>query len=446
MAIQNTDTSNTTLFPVKLGTTSGTFGVRINPQSGATAPSIVDKNGNTLAEWTNSGGGKWQPIDSNITVGVDNTPIGAFLNQNSETFTKNTTAIINKLPDDQKSGFASANSFNPYTTWSASQSKEPPSPSSGGVNSGDETTTTNNGTFQNKAGVSDINSFTVSSKDNLRKDYGNLSYPLDRGNQEHDFVKFTIVRYGNRKVNDSGLDFQDRSFSKDIKGTVTLPLQSRITDSNSVKWNENSLNSFELASTGIMMAGIQDGGQEAFQKAFTVAQGLTADKATSEAVKTIIASYFAEQGTGTTQLQSRLFGSILNPNLELLFEAPALRSFNYDFKLSARDQNEAKVIKQIIRFFKQGMAVQRSTKNLFLKTPNVFEIEYIFKNNQPHPGLNLIKKCALQAFNVDYTPEGSYMAFNADGTMTSYVLQMQFMELEPVYEDDYPSSPEAIGY
>ena len=106
MAIQNTDTSNTTLFPVKLGTTSGTFGVRINPQSGATAPSIVDKNGNTLAEWTNSGGGKWQPIDSNITVGVDNTPIGAFLNQNSETFTKNTTAIINKLPDDQKSGFA----------------------------------------------------------------------------------------------------------------------------------------------------------------------------------------------------------------------------------------------------------------------------------------------------------------------------------------------------
>lgn len=446
MAIQNTDTSNTTLFPVKLGTTTGTFGVRINPQSGATAPSIVDRNGNVLAEWSNSNGGRWEPLDANLTVGVDNTPIGAFLNQNSETFTRNTTAIINKLPDNQKSGFASADSFNPYTSWSAKQSKEPPSPESGGVNPGDQTTeTTDKKVFQNVS-PNDINSFTVASKDSLRKDYGNLSYPLDRGNQEHDFVQFTIVRYGNRKINDSGLDFQERSFSKDIKGTVTLPLQSRITDSNSVKWNENSLNSFELAATGIMMAGIQDGGTEAFQKAFNAAQGLTADKATSEAVKTIIASYFAEQGTGTTQLQSRLFGSILNPNLELLFEAPALRSFNYDFKLSARDANEAKAIKQIIRFFKQGMAVQRSVKNLFLKTPNVFEIEYIFKNNKAHPGLNQIKKCALQSFNVDYTPEGSYMAFDEGGTMTSYGLQMQFMELEPVYEDDYPSEADAIGY
>jgi hypothetical protein len=292
------------------------------------------------------------------------------------------------------------------------------------------------------------NSFTVSGKANVRKDYGDWSYPFDRGDQLHDFIKFSVIGYGKRKLSESGIDFEpERGWVKDIKGSVKLPIQSQITDNNSVKWNENPMNAAQLAASGIMIKGITSSPEAAFQSAFEAAQGAVSDSSTKAALQTIIASYFAEQGTGATNLQSRLYGAVLNPNLELLFEGPSLRPFNFNFKLTARDKNESNQIKGIIRFFKQAMAVQRSPKNLFLKTPNVFEIEYIWKNENLHPGLNKIKKCALQSFTVDYTPEGSYMSFDEDGTMVSYGLQMQFMELEPVYEDEYNSNNlTEIGY
>ena len=92
------------------------------------------------------------------------------------------------------------------------------------------------------------------------------------------------------------------------------------------------------------------------------------------------------------------------------------------------------------------MAPQQEKTKLFLKTPNVFSIEYKHRADK-HPGLNTIKgPCALTAMNVDYTSEGTYMTFE-DGTMISYVMSLSFMELEPVYNSDYDEFGEdEIGF
>ena len=92
------------------------------------------------------------------------------------------------------------------------------------------------------------------------------------------------------------------------------------------------------------------------------------------------------------------------------------------------------------------MAPQQEQTKLFLKTPNVFNIEYKHRANK-HKGLNSIKgPCALTALNVDYTSEGTYMTFE-DGTMISYVVSLSFMELEPVYNNDYDQFDEdEIGF
>ena len=135
--------------------------------------------------------------------------------------------------------------------------------------------------------------------------------------------------------------------------------------------------------------------------------------------------------------------------MELLFNAPALGTFTFNFVLSPRDESEAKQVKQIIRFFKQGMSV-KTTNSIFLKAPNIFNIRYqTFDKNgieiQDHPSLNRIKTCALTGFNVDYTPSGSYMTFNdEERTMTQYAVQMNFTELNPIYEDDYNPSGETL--
>jgi hypothetical protein len=168
----------------------------------------------------------------------------------------------------------------------------------------------------------------------------------------------------------------------------------------------------------------------------------------SGAVRTGIAAIFTAQAIGKSNILSRTQGAVFNPNMELLFSGPTLRPFNFTFKLSARSVADREQIRQIIRFFKQGMAVQRTASTLFLKAPHTFKIQYLHKNKD-HPYINLIKECALQSFTVNYTPEGNYMTF-ADGLMTSYEITMQFQELEPIFNDDYSKLDQdkdtVIGY
>jgi len=154
--------------------------------------------------------------------------------------------------------------------------------------------------------------------------------------------------------------------------------------------------------------------------------------------------YLAEQAVGVQNLLSRATGQVLNPNLELLFNGPALRSFNFTFKLSPRSGTEADEVKKIINFFKKNMAVRVVEGNIFLKSPYVFQIKY-WKGTSEHQSINLIKTCALQSCSVDYTPLGSYMTYEDEAaTMVSYNISLQFQEIEPVYSDDYDTHP--IGY
>ena len=73
--------------------------------------------------------------------------------------------------------------------------------------------------------------------------------------------------------------------------------------------------------------------------------------------------------------------------------------------------------------------------NLFIKTPNIFELQYK-KGNRPHPFLNLFQPCALTDMSVNYTGENVYATYG-DGTPVSMVMTLTFKELVPVYQNDY---------
>jgi len=154
----------------------------------------------------------------------------------------------------------------------------------------------------------------------------------------------------------------------------------------------------------------------------------------------VIKSWFAGKAIGANVL-GRATGQTINNNVEVLFNGPGLRTFNYNYRFTPREPKEAVMIKNIIRFFKKQMAPKRSTSRIFLKSPNVFKLKYVFKNGD-HPFLNNIKMCALNGFTVDYTPDGSYSTYNddggeGDGSMTSYNVGLSFMEMTPIYNEDF---------
>jgi hypothetical protein len=227
---------------------------------------------------------------------------------------------------------------------------------------------------------------------------------------------------------------------------IALPMHPGISDSNSVDWGADQLNPLQLAGARVaegLMSGLSNlDPAAAGTAALNVLKGAVGG-ALNEISENDIKAYFAGQAVGAN-IFTRATGKVINPNLELLFRGPQLRTFNYNYTFTPRDDAEAKVIRTIIRHFKKNMAVQRSSSGLFLETPNIFELKYIYSGGGQHPFLNKIKKCALTNFNVEYTPDGSYMTYR-DGSMTSYGVTMQFSELTPIYSSNYDNSDD-MGY
>ena len=298
-----------------------------------------------------------------------------------------------------------------------------------------------------------------------------LRYPLkEPPSLGYDYIKITAYKYkppGLKMVGMNGVDYGgDFRIEGEPFETVILPMQPNITESNSTSWNEDQMNAIEGA-MGTMASGLieslADAGLGQFGDAGTT-MGATfrsiADQITAvmkdPATKPGIIAYFAGQAIGKN-IMGRASGQVINPNLELLFNGPRLRTFNFNFTFTPREEKEAEVIRKIIRAFKRNMAPQRSTSNLFLLSPRVFKLKYIYNNRaeedkpndsdgSQHPYLDRFKTCALTAFNVNYTPGGSYATYKDGGSMTQYKVDMSFNELNPIYADEYQLDTKHMGY
>jgi hypothetical protein len=163
----------------------------------------------------------------------------------------------------------------------------------------------------------------------------------------------------------------------------------------------------------------------------------------------------AQFGVTPETALARGAGVVPNSNMQLLFNAPTLREFTFNWRLTARSREEATRVKNIIRFFKQGMAVKKNNKNktgegsFFLGTPNIFDIHFkTSKQNYEildrNDSVLRIKTCALTGVAVNYTPDGMWNAYEK-GMPTSVLLSLRFGELEPIFDTDYEEDPFKIN-
>jgi len=227
-------------------------------------------------------------------------------------------------------------------------------------------------------------------------------------------------------------------------------MQTGLSESTAVSWGQDSLNAVQAAlartvegSAEAIAGGDLSAVGSAVGGGFNDLMALAKDPAAKAALK----AYFAGQAVGVNNLNARSEGQVINPNLELLFTGPNLRAFNFNFTLTPRDSAEARIIRTMIRAMKRNMTPQRSSEALFLKTPRIFQIEYIYgEGNEPHPFMNKFKPCACTNFTVNYTPDGSYMTYRGEPSMTSYQIAMSFGEIEPIYADEYKDNENNMGF
>ena len=322
-----------------------------------------------------------------------------------------------------------------------------------------------------------------------------LRYPFEAITDDTDYLQVTIKDYPAPGLSPQGPGYainEDNSPTRGNNspaqlvedGVILLPMPVNINDRNQVQYGPDSLDTVSAAVAGGVVGAIEDIGADVGKLGSTIGKGENQTKygmgnlrddvgnriknigtdltrtnqgTLSEVGNTITRALAASAAslipgvnvTGT-QLLSRQNGTVINPNMTLLMNGPALRSFSFQFKMTPRDDREAKQVKSIIRSFKRNMAPKVSQGNVFLETPNVFELRYK-KGSETHPFLHRFKQCALNDITVNYTGENVYATYS-DGTPISVIMSLAFTELAPIYERDYgenwdydPNS-DGVGY
>jgi hypothetical protein len=124
-------------------------------------------------------------------------------------------------------------------------------------------------------------------------------------------------------------------------------------------------------------------------------------------------------------------GRTLNPQLELIYNSPALRQFTLDFRMIPRNPEESGAIQSILQILKLEAAPQISaeTSSRYFIPPSQFQLEFYDGVNHAMPNSYLFKtkKCVLTDISIDYTGGGSFATFYT-GAPVEIRLSLKFTE------------------
>jgi hypothetical protein len=180
----------------------------------------------------------------------------------------------------------------------------------------------------------------------------------------------------------------------------------------------------------------------------------TAGMAKSGIYKTILdqVNNFTGSSINLDQFMGSISGTILNPNTEMLYQGSTLRTFSLSFKMTPKNDNEAKTIKAICNTFKKAMlpsftgqafgVVQAAS---LITIPDVCQVTYM-TGNEPNSYLPVYKLCAIAGVDVNYTADGAYATYQ-DGSPVCTKLTVSFKEMKMLFANDIDdSNSNALSY
>ena len=176
-------------------------------------------------------------------------------------------------------------------------------------------------------------------------------------------------------------------------------------------------------------------------------------------------------------------GIVINPNAELLYDSPEMREIGMIFKLVAQNEDEARDIQKICNIFrkaslptwggggneigifdgeseisgsnqwnsgdKKGDRNDDGTFDIggednWIRVPMLCKFTFMH-GDEVNRKLVQFKPCAIQAVEVNYTPDGTYSAYR-DGSPVAIELRLNFMETKLIFADEVAVDEMGMGY
>ena len=287
--------------------------------------------------------------------------------------------------------------------------------------------------------------------------FTNLQYPEDLQNKPHS-VKFTVLLPGDSSYQsvvsttqiDSLFDFINGQRTSDITksgiftiqntkrkiGTaITLYMPDTVNMTYGASYQEDNLSDYKLPFYGQLATDawsqVTAPGKDMYSNLANVGpDALAAAKGISIKGQTIDSLVPID-----VILQQK--GLAINPQVQVLFKAVALRTFQFEFLFTPYSQQEAANVQEIIRAFKFHAAPEvgrpagadNPANAIFFVVPSTFLIDYQF-NGKTNENINKIGECVLESVTIDYATNG-WVTFE-DGSPVQTRMTLQFKEIEIV--------------
>jgi hypothetical protein len=288
---------------------------------------------------------------------------------------------------------------------------------------------------------------TYQSTENQRQSAGQvLKYPKKVNDVDSDYVMFNfynyVAPYSAENNNATGNSFLDNytssgtAVSKNLAEgykTIILYMPQDISTSFGGGWNGfgvgagtvGALNITNLSGSDITngIKNLPGMAQTALQRTIT---GLV--------------NNFTGSDITVNQALSATSGRIVNPNVELLYEAPKLRNFGLKFKLVSNSKEESDEIRKIYNTFKKatlptlgGNAFGFEVGNL-LTLPKLCQVDFM-KGSKRNQYLPYYKLCGITALDINFTADGTWAAF-ANGDPVSVEISLGFLETKIAFAQE----------
>jgi hypothetical protein len=147
---------------------------------------------------------------------------------------------------------------------------------------------------------------------------------------------------------------------------------------------------------------------------------------------------------GSAQVALAALGRVQNPMLELIYQSPNFRTFQFDFMFYPRDEREAIEVQRILERFRFHQAPER-LEGGFLVPPAEFDIKFYYRGKENN-NIPQIATCVLTTIDMNYAPNGwsSYEvpgennpALGRTGMPVAIQLTLQFQEVTYLTKEDY---------
>lgn len=280
-----------------------------------------------------------------------------------------------------------------------------------------------------------------------------LQYPSDSDSQDMDYVTFSPSPYRTNNTN-TGLGGSAAPASASAHSVVLYMPNSTPAVGNANAWSEikfegplGQLKKDGAAALGEAGAGLGNmgvGRQNNFSIS-EIGQRVTANlKGAGGAAAANLGGIAAQVGmqamsgivgASPNQMLALGAGKVYNPNVELLYSSPQMRSFAFNFDMTPKSAQEAQMINRIILNFKKWSAPDDLENGMF-EVPYVWKIEYktgtgINKN------MNQFKKAALSSISVQANANTEMHVAHAGGVPITTSITLQFQEVDIIVRGDH---------